>query len=80
MRSLHEIYRLLAEAEGNLATLNARQAELLRQIAGLQQEKVSLLRGQEAPLPPGRISVVIRTGFLFSMTLSADLSWDLSLP
>jgi superfamily II DNA or RNA helicase len=53
MRSLDEINQLLAEAEEDLATLNARQAELLRQIAELQQEKASLLHGPETPLPPG---------------------------
>jgi hypothetical protein len=53
MRSLDEINRLLAEAEENLATLNAHQAELLRQIAELQREKASLLPTPETPLPPG---------------------------
>ena len=41
MRSLDEINQLLAEAEENLAALHTRQAELLRQIAELQQEKAS---------------------------------------
>ena len=49
MRSPNEINRLLAEAEEKLATLNARQIGLLRQIAELQQEKASL-PVQETPL------------------------------
>ena len=52
MRSLDEINRLLAEAEENFATLNAHQAELLRQITQLEQEKAALLHGQETLLPP----------------------------
>ena len=58
MRSLDEISRLLAEAEEKLATLNARQAGLLRQIAELQQEKASLLPVQETPLPPSGLPSV----------------------
>jgi superfamily II DNA or RNA helicase len=52
MRSLDEINRLLAEAEENLATLNGHRAELLRQIAELQQEKTALHREPETLLPP----------------------------
>ena len=58
MRSLDEINRLLAEAEEKLATLNARQAGLLRQIDELQQEKASLLPVQEVPLPPSGLPSV----------------------
>ena len=57
MKNLDEINQLLAEFEGELAQLNARRAELLKRITELQQEKGSLLQGQEAPpqtvsLPP----------------------------
>ncbi len=58
MRSLDKINRLLAEAEGKLITLNARQAKLLRQVAELQQEKASLLPVPETPLLPGGPSPV----------------------
>ncbi len=58
MRSLDEINRLLAEAEGKLAAINAHQAELLRQIAELQQERASLPHGQETPLPLGEPPLV----------------------
>ena len=57
MRSLDEINQLLAEAEEKLATLIARQAELLRQIAELQREKASRLTGQETPPPLGGLPV-----------------------
>ena len=57
MRSPNEINRLLAEAEEKLATLNARQVGLLRQIAELQQEK-ALLPVQETPLPPSGVPSV----------------------
>ncbi|MCL4301035.1 MAG: DEAD/DEAH box helicase [Anaerolineae bacterium] len=50
MRNLDEISRLLAEAEEELARLNTRRTELLRQITGLQQEKSLLLPVQETPL------------------------------
>ena len=52
MKSLDEINQLLGEAEASLATLNARQAELLGQIAGLRQEKASMLPLQDIPLLP----------------------------
>lgn len=52
MRSIDEINRLLAEAEQNLATLNGRQAELLRQVAQLQEEKVSLIYRRPTALLP----------------------------
>lgn len=57
-RSLDEINQLLADAEESLATLTARQAELRRQIAELQQEKASLLDGKEKPLLAAEPSLV----------------------
>lgn len=52
MRSLDEINRLLAETEEELATLNARRADLLRQLAELRQERTSLLPAQETLFQP----------------------------
>jgi hypothetical protein len=57
MRSVDEVNRLLAEAEQNLATLNGREAELLRQIAQLQEEKVSLIYGRPTALLPAESPV-----------------------
>ena len=54
MRSLDEINQLLAEAEGKLATLKTHQAELLRQIVELQQERSFFPHIEETSLPPGR--------------------------
>lgn len=56
MRSLDEINRLLAEAEDELAQLNARRTELLKQITGLQQEKSLFLPVQEISSPPDNLS------------------------
>ena len=47
MRSLDETNRLLAEKEAELARLDARRAELLAQIAKLQQEKTPFPQLQE---------------------------------
>lgn len=55
MRNLDEINRLLAETEEELARLNARRTELLRQITELQQEKSSFLPAQGTPLSPARL-------------------------
>lgn len=43
MKSLDEIDSLLAELENELATLDARKSELLKQIAQLRQEKALLV-------------------------------------
>ncbi|HLF29802.1 MAG TPA: hypothetical protein VI566_02090, partial [Xanthomonadales bacterium] len=48
----------MAEAEAQSAALNARQAELLRHIAELRQERATLLTGQEPPLPAGEQPLV----------------------
>lgn len=45
MSNLDEINQLLKEKEAELATLNARRAELLAQITNLQRDK-SLINGQ----------------------------------
>ena len=58
MRNLDEIDRLLAEAEGELARLSTRRAELLAQIIALQREKAELLNVQEAPSPPASLPSV----------------------
>ena len=50
MRSSDEINRLLAEAKGALAALDARRAELLAQISELQRERASSLAALEPPL------------------------------
>lgn len=50
MNNLDEINRLLAEIEGELAQLNARQAELLNKFTELQQAKDTLFQGEEASL------------------------------
>ncbi len=50
MRSVDEIDRLAAEAEGELARLNIRRAELLSHIAALQQEKAAFLQTSADPL------------------------------
>lgn len=52
MRNLTEVNRLLAETESELSKLNARRDELLGQLAELQQQKASLLDGQEAAPQP----------------------------
>ena len=49
MGSLDEINQLLAEKQEELARLDARRAELLAQIAKLQQEKAPFLQLQERP-------------------------------
>ncbi len=58
MRSIDEIDRLVAEAEGELARLNGRRTELLSQIAALQQEKSTSLQTAEAPLQPAALPSV----------------------
>jgi len=58
VRNLDEIDRLLAEAEGELARLNTRRAELLAQMTALQREKAELLPVQEAPLPSASLPTV----------------------
>jgi cell division protein FtsB len=50
MANLHEVNLLLAEAEAELAKLNARRDDLLAQLAELQREKASILHGTEARL------------------------------
>jgi hypothetical protein len=52
VRDLDQINRQLAETENELSKLNARRDELLGQLSELQQEKASLLNGQEVPLQP----------------------------
>jgi len=51
VRSLDDINRLLAEAEGELATLDARGAELLAQIGELRREQTASRFVREAPSP-----------------------------
>ena len=58
MRSLDETNRLLAEKEAELARLDARRAELLAQIAKLQQEKAPFLQLQETLVSPARLPSV----------------------
>lgn len=58
MGSLDEINRLLAEKEEELTRLDARRAELLAQIAELQQEKAPFLQLQKTLLPPARLPSV----------------------
>ena len=53
-----ETDRLLAETEGELAKLNIRRAELLTQIAALQQEKAAFLQTLEAPLQSAGLPLV----------------------
>jgi len=50
VRNLNEINQLLAEIEGELARVDARRLELLRQITELQQEKAAFLHIKETPL------------------------------
>jgi hypothetical protein len=50
VRSLEEIHRVLAEAEEELAKLNARRSELLARVSELQKDKASYLAVQEALL------------------------------
>ncbi len=50
MRSLEEIHRLPAEADGELAKLAARRSELRALVSELQKEKASFLVEQEALL------------------------------
>jgi hypothetical protein len=56
--AVNEIDRLLAEAESELARLNIRSAELLSQIAALQQEKSISLQMSETRVQPGALSSV----------------------
>ncbi|MCX6028194.1 MAG: DEAD/DEAH box helicase family protein [Chloroflexi bacterium] len=49
-----EINQVLAEIEGELQRLDARRAELLAQITGLQQEKASVLGARETLVLPIR--------------------------
>jgi superfamily II DNA or RNA helicase len=58
VRSLDETNRLLAEKEAELARLDARRAELLAQIANLQQEKAPFLRLQETLVSPAGLPSV----------------------
>ena len=58
MKNLDDIIRSLAESEVELATLDARRADLLRRITDLHQEKVALLQTQEMPLQLDRLSSV----------------------
>jgi superfamily II DNA or RNA helicase len=58
MRSVDEIDRLLEETEGELAKLNTRRAELLSQIAALQQEKAAFLQTSETPLQLANVPLV----------------------
>jgi hypothetical protein len=58
VKSVDEIDRLAAEAERELARLNIRRAELLSQIAGLQQEKAVFLQTLEAPLQLASVPLV----------------------
>jgi hypothetical protein len=53
-----EIDRLAAEAETELARLNIRKAELLSQIAALQQEKATFSQASEAPLQSAAVPSV----------------------
>jgi hypothetical protein len=50
VRSVDEVDQLLAEVEDELTRLNIRRAELLSQIAALQQEKAAFVQTSEAPL------------------------------
>ncbi len=52
VKNLNEINQLLANIEGELARVDARRSELLRQIAELRQEKVAFLhiKVKESPL------------------------------
>jgi hypothetical protein len=58
MKTLDEINRLLAEREKELARLDARRIDLVRQIAELRQERASFLDVPESPLPPGKLGGV----------------------
>jgi hypothetical protein len=58
MRTLDEINRLLVEREKELAKLDARRIDLVRQIAELRQERASFLDVPESPLPPGQLRSV----------------------
>ena len=62
MRNLDEINRLLAETEGELAKLNTRRTELLKQITELRQEKISFHHIQENSPQTARLpSVTIQS-------------------
>ena len=58
MKNLDDIIRSLAESEVELATLDARRADLLRRITALHQEKAALLQTQEMPLQLDRLASV----------------------
>ena len=58
MENLEEINRLLAEVEGELANLNARRTELLKQATVLQQQKASFFQAQKTLLPSSRLPSV----------------------
>ena len=58
MKSADEIDRLMAEAEGELARLNIRKAELLSQIAALQQEKAAFPQTSETRLQSAALSSI----------------------
>jgi hypothetical protein len=59
VRTLSEINQALTAIEGELQQLNAHRAELLAQVAGLKQERESVLEAQAAPGPitlPGAVT------------------------
>ena len=58
MRNLDEINRLLTDSEAELAKLNIRRAELLKQITELRQEKASFHLIQENPPQATRLPSV----------------------
>lgn len=58
MRSSDEIDRLLAQAEEDLARLDARRVELLTQISQLRREKIPILQLQETPVSPAKLPSV----------------------
>ncbi len=58
VRSVDEIDRLAAEAEGELARLDIRRAELLSQIAALQREKAAFLQRSEATWQSASVPLV----------------------
>ena len=68
MRNLDEINRLLAEKKDELAGLDARRAELLKQITKLQQEKRPFL---QLAIMQKRTSLVI--AHRLSTILAADV-------
>jgi hypothetical protein len=58
VKNLDDIIRSLAESEVELATLDARRADLLKRITALHQEKAALLQTQEMPLQLDRLPSV----------------------